>query len=110
MNKIKHFCTENNIITDTDGILFLEGCGMILGFMHEFGFSYTEDNLHYVKALHDGTSSEISWWKEDRSEHEWIGSLQSIKVFPTYSVLMEFKEKIEEVINAWIIDRQIFYP
>jgi len=105
MSHIKHFCTENNIITNADGILFLEGCRTILGFMHEFGFSYSENDLHYVKALHDGTSPEISWWEEDRSEHEWIGSLQSIKVFPTYSVLKEFKEKIEEVINAWLIAR-----
>lgn len=105
MSKIKHFCTENNIITDADGILFLDGCGTILGFMHEFGFSYSEDNLHYVKALHEGTSPEISRWKEDRSEHECISSLQSIKVFPTYSVFMDFKEKIEEVIREWIIAR-----
>ena len=73
--------------------------------MHAFEFSYSEDDLHYVKALHDGTCPEISWWKEDRSEVEWISRLQSIKLFPPYSVLMEFKEVIEEVINSWIIAR-----
>lgn len=70
MSKIKHFCTENNFITDADEILFLEGCKTILGFMHEFGFSHSEDDLHCVKALHDGTCLEVNWWKEGSSEHE----------------------------------------
>jgi len=105
MSKIKHFCAENNIATDADVILFLEGCKIILGFMHEFDFSCSEENLCYVKTLRDGASNQISCWEEDESKYEWISSLQSIKSFPPYSVLMEFKEMIEEVIVEWIIAR-----
>jgi hypothetical protein len=105
MNLIKKFCTENNIISDTEGALFLEGCGTILGFMYEFGFPYTVENFHCVKGLHDGTSSDIGWWNDEVSECEWISSLQSIKTFPTYPVLMEFKEKVEEVIHEWVVAR-----
>jgi hypothetical protein len=102
MNTIKTFCAENNIITDKDGVLFLEGCGTILSFMYEFGFSYTEEDFHYVKALHEGTSPEMGLWTEKRSEHNWMSALQSIKTFPTYSVLVEVKEKIEAVIHQWV--------
>ena len=105
MSTTKLFCTENNIITDEYGILFLEGCKIILSFMHEFDFSCSEDNLRYVGTLRDGTSNQISWWEEDESKREWISYIRSIKLFPTYSVFMEFKEKIEEVIDAWIIAR-----
>lgn len=95
MNLIKKFCTENNIITDTEGALFLEGCGLILSFMYEFGFSYTEEDFQYVKALHDGTSPKMDSWNGSRSEHEWISSLQSIMNFPTYPVLIDYKLKLE---------------
>jgi hypothetical protein len=105
MSSIKAFCADNSIITDAEGMHFLDGCGTILGFMHEFGFPYTEEHFHCVKALHDGTSPDIGWWKEETSEHEWISSLQSIKTFPTYPVLMEFKEKVEEVIHEWVVAR-----
>ena len=105
MSTIKQFCADNNILTDEDGIHFLDECGTLLGFMHEFSFPYTEENYCYIKALHNGTSPELDYWKESRAEHKWIDSLQSIKTFPSYAVLMEFKEKIEAVIREWLVAR-----
>jgi hypothetical protein len=105
MSTIKLFCAENNIITDEDGILFLDGCGTILGFLHEFRFSYTEEDFHYVKALHDGTNPEMDLWVKDESEKKWVQSLQEIKTFPSYIVLMEFKSKVEDVVREWVVAR-----
>jgi hypothetical protein len=105
MSEIKIFCNENNIITDADSILYLDGCGTILGFLHEFDFSYTEEDFHYVKALHDGTNPELDLWVKGESEKKWIQSLQGIKTFPSYTVLMEFKSKVEEAIREWVVAR-----
>lgn len=102
MSQIKRFCVENNITSYADGKLFLDGCGFILSFLREFDLSYTEEDFHYVKALHDGTNPEMVLLVKQESEEKWFSSLQEIKLFPTFSVLMEFKHKIEDVIDEWL--------
>ena len=105
MSTIKHFCRENNLLTVADRTLVAEACETILGFMHEFGFPYSEDDFNSIKELHQGTSVEIDWWQQTCSRKMWLSSLQSIKSFPTYSVFTEYKSLIEEAIVKWIKNR-----
>ena len=105
MSAIKHFCTENNLPTVADRNLVAEACETILSFMHEFGFPHSEDDFNSIKELHQGTSVEIDWWQQTCSRKMWLSSLQSIKSFPTYTVLTEYKDLIEEAIVQWIKNR-----
>ena len=105
MSAIKHFCTENNLPTVADRNLVAEACETILSFMHEFGFPYSEDDFNSIKELYQGTSVEIDWWQQTYSRKMWLSSLQSIKSFPTYTVLTEYKDLIEEAIVKWIKNR-----
>ena len=105
MNTTKAFYSKSDITTDEDAILFVDGCKVILGFMHEFDFSNSENNFYYIKTLHDGTNPEITSWGNTKSQKEWIDDLQAIKYFPAYLDLMNFKKALEQVMSKWIMNR-----
>lgn len=73
--------------------------------MHEFGFSHSENDVSFIKALHDGTNPEIASWKNTKLRRKWINDLQAIKYFPTYLDLMNFKKALEQVMRKWIMNR-----
>ena len=102
MSTTKKFYSKSDITTDEDAILFVEGCTAILGFMHEFDFSNSENNFYYIKTLHDGTNPEITSWGNTKSQKEWIDKIQAIKDFPSYLTLLDYKKTLEQSMNEWI--------
>ena len=102
MSAIKRFCIENELHTMPDRTVVTDGCGTILDFMHEFGFQFSEDDFNYVQKLHDGTSSEIDLWQKSCSRKMWLSNLQSIKLFPSYSVFKEYKSILKATITEWV--------
>lgn len=96
-NEFRTFCLDNQILPMEHRKTLFSECQLVLSFLSEHDLSFSEESYRLVVKLHSSEpSNRISF------EQEWLDDLKTIRILPSFAVLKEVKDLIEEVADAWV--------